>query len=112
MEKVLREKLATLPMVQALFGWQAERMQQDDEAVRVSIRSQDGSSVATLTCDYLVGCDGAHSMIRPQIGIERSKQDYEQTMLLAVFRSSDLDERLKRFPMRSTYRVLRPELKG
>jgi 4-hydroxyisophthalate hydroxylase len=112
MESVLREKLATLPVVHALFGWRAERMEQENETVRVSIRSEDGSAVRALTCDYLVGCDGAHSVVRAQIGIERSKQDYEQTMLLAVFRSSDLEERLKRFPMRSTYRVLRPELKG
>src|SRR6202011_3664215 len=112
MESVLRKKLATLPVVHALFGWRAERMEQEKETVRVSIRSEDGSAVRTLTCDYLVGCDGAHSLLRAQIGIERSKQDYEQTMLLAVFRSSDLEERLKRFPMRSTYRVLRPELKG
>jgi hypothetical protein len=99
-------------MVHALFGWRAERIDQDEGTVRVLIHSEQGSGVKTLTCDYLVGCDGAHSLVRAQIGIERSKQDYEQTMLLAVFRSSDLEERVKRFPMRSTYRVLRPELKG
>jgi 2-polyprenyl-6-methoxyphenol hydroxylase-like FAD-dependent oxidoreductase len=112
MERVLRERLATLPTVHALFGWRAERIAQDEETVRVSIRSEDSAPARTHTCDYLVGCDGAHSLVGAQIGIERSKQDYERTMLLAVFRSSDLEERLKRFPMRSTYRVLRPELDG
>ena len=112
MERVLRERLATLPMVHTLFGWRAERIEQDEETVRVSIHNEQGSGVRTLSCDYLVGCDGAHSLVRAQLGIERSKQDYEQTMLLAVFRSSDLEERVKRFPMRSTYRVLRPELRG
>jgi 2-polyprenyl-6-methoxyphenol hydroxylase-like FAD-dependent oxidoreductase len=112
METVLRRKLATLPMVHVLFGWRAERIAQDEETVRVSIRSEDGSPARTLACDYAVGCDGAHSCVRSQIGIGRSKQDYEQTMLLAVFHSSDLEEMLKRFPPRSTYRVLLPELKG
>jgi 2-polyprenyl-6-methoxyphenol hydroxylase-like FAD-dependent oxidoreductase len=112
METVLRRKLSTLPAVDALFGWRAEEIEQDEHGVRVSLRSDDGAAAKTLACDYLVGCDGAHSSIRTQLGIERSKQDYEQTMLLAVFHSSDLEEKLKRFPERSTYRVLRPELKG
>jgi hypothetical protein len=33
-------------------------------------------------------------------------------MLLAVFRSKELHEKLKRFPEKTTYRVLKPELKG
>ena len=33
-------------------------------------------------------------------------------MVLAVFRSSDLEAHLERFPTRTTYRVLHPELKG
>ncbi len=112
MEKVLQKKLSSLPTVHPFFGWRAERIEQNEHAVQVSIRREDSSERKTLACDYLVGCDGAHSSIRAQIGIERSKQDYEQTMLLAVFRSSELEAKLKRFPQRSTYRVLRPELKG
>jgi len=33
-------------------------------------------------------------------------------IVLAVFRSRELHEKLKRFPARSTYRVMRPDLKG
>ena len=112
METVLRRKISALPTVHAMFGWRAEQIEQDEHGVRVSVRSEDGAQAATLSCDYLVGCDGARSGVRTQMGIARSKQDYEQTMLLAVFRSSDLEEKLERFPERSTYRVLRPELKG
>ena len=111
LEAVLREKIATLPEVTTYFGWNAGKVTQDASGVRVEI-SQDGGATDVLEGDYLVGCDGAHSGVREQVGIERSKQDYEQTMLLAVFRSRDLDEKLKRFPERSTYRVLRPELDG
>ena len=47
-----------------------------------------------------------------QIGIERSGADFDQIMVLALFRSKELHEKLKRFPPRSTYRVLHPDLKG
>ena len=50
--------------------------------------------------------------VREQIGIERGGTDFDQLMVLAVFRSRELHEGLKRFPARSTYRVLHPELKG
>jgi 2-polyprenyl-6-methoxyphenol hydroxylase-like FAD-dependent oxidoreductase len=112
MEAVLRRKVSTLPSVDALFGWTAGGITQTGSGVEVAIRKDDDGSTRTLAADYLVGCDGSRSSVRTQVGIERSKQDYEQTMLLAVFRSRELHEALKRFPERSTYRVLRPELKG
>ena len=62
--------------------------------------------------DYVVGCDGGHSTVRQQVGIERAGADFEELMVLAVFRSRELHEKLERFPPRSTYRVLHPDLKG
>ena len=47
-----------------------------------------------------------------QIGIERGGSDFDQLMVLAVLRSRELHEKLERFPPRSTYRVLHPDLKG
>ena len=111
-EKVLREKMATLPNVESRFGWRAQTIEQDDDGVRVTISAEDGSGRETLEADYAVGCDGAHSLTREQIGIERGGADFDQTMVLAVFRSRELHEGLKRFPGRSTYNVLRPEYKG
>ena len=40
-----------------------------------------------LEADYVVGCDGGHSIVREQIGIERGGADFDQLMVLAVFRS-------------------------
>ena len=54
----------------------------------------------------------ARSTVREQLGIDRGGSDFDQRMVLAVFRSRELHEGLKRFPERSTYRVLHPGLKG
>ena len=80
--------------------------------MRVTIAQEGGSGQAVLEADYVVGCDGGHSMVRDQVGIERGGQDFDEVMVLAVFRSRELHEGLKRFPERSTYRVLHPDLKG
>ena len=104
--------MATLESVESRFGWTAKIVDQDDEAVRVTIGEEGGPGRDVLEADYLVGCDGGHSLVRGQVGIERGGTDFEQMMVLAVFRSRALHEGLKRFPDRSTYRVMRPELKG
>jgi len=60
----------------------------------------------------VVGCDGGHSVVREEAGIKREGADFDQVMMLAVFRSRELNEGLKRFPIQSTYRVLHPDLNG
>lgn len=109
-EEVLRKKMDSLPNVEQRFGWTAKSVTQDATGVRVVI-AKDGTE-ETLEADYVVGCDGARSLVRDQAGIERGGTDFEQVMALLVFRSRDLHEKLKRFPERSTYRVMDPKLNG
>ena len=135
-EAVLRSRLEQLPAVTTLFGWNAEAIERDDGGVRVTIApvsegarpffswsadaqeqvswapTQDDGGRQVLEAEYIVGCDGARSMVREQLGIDRGGADFDQRMVLAVFRSRELHEGLKRFPERTTYRVLRPELQG
>jgi 2-polyprenyl-6-methoxyphenol hydroxylase-like FAD-dependent oxidoreductase len=111
MEKVLRDKLAQAPHVQARFGWQATALTENADGVRVTVTGPSGEQ-ETLSAEYAVGCDGAGSMVREASGISRSGTDFDQLMVLVVFRSRELHEKLKRFPSRSTYRVLHPDLHG
>src|SRR5262245_60579527 len=111
-EKVLRRRLAELPNVQGRFGWSADTIEQTEASVRVATAELGGSGRELLEADYVVGCDGGDSMVRAHIGIERSGADFDQLMVLALFRSRELHEKLKRFPPRSTYRVMHPDLKG
>jgi 2-polyprenyl-6-methoxyphenol hydroxylase-like FAD-dependent oxidoreductase len=112
MESVLRERLAQLASVECRFGWSATRIEQDAGSVRVTIAEEKGEARGVLEAEYVVGCDGARSIVCEQAGIARAGQDFDQPMVLAVFRSRALHEGLKRFPTRSTYRVMHPGLKG
>lgn len=113
LEKVLREKLKSLDTVDTLFGMAAESVAQDDSGVRVWIGGEDETGGRrVLEGAYLVGCDGGHSLVREQSGIPRDGTGFDQTMVLAVFRSKELHEALKRYPERSTYRVMHPDLNG
>ncbi len=113
LEGVLRKKLASLPTVKALYGHAATGIEQDGDGVRVTVvdeRSPQEESV--LEADYVVGCDGASSLVRERAGIQRHGSDFDQLMLLAVFRSKELHEAFGRFPERTTYRAMDPELQG
>jgi 4-hydroxyisophthalate hydroxylase len=112
MEYVLRARMAELSNVESRFGWSAETVEQDHDGARVTIVEEAGSALDILEADYVVGCDGSHSTIRKQIGIERGGADFNQLMVLAVFRSRALHAGLERFPARSTYRVMNKELRG
>jgi 4-hydroxyisophthalate hydroxylase len=87
-------------------------VRQHGDGVRVTAVRDTGAERCEIEADYLVGCDGAHSLVREQAGIASDGADFDQRMVLAVFRSRQLHERLERFPLRTTYRVLEPELKG
>jgi len=111
-EYVLRARMAQLARVEARFGWVAETIEQDVSGVRVTIAKDGGVEREVLEADYVVGCDGGHSTVRQQIDIERGGADFNELMVLALFRSRELHEKLKRFPPRSTYRVIHPDLGG
>jgi 2-polyprenyl-6-methoxyphenol hydroxylase-like FAD-dependent oxidoreductase len=111
MEKVLRAKMATLPGIEARFGWTATKVEQDAQGARVTIEKDGASEV--WEADYVVGCDGGHSLVREQIGIPRSGTDFDELMVLIVFKSRQFHEELKkRYPERSTYRAMHPDLHG
>jgi 2-polyprenyl-6-methoxyphenol hydroxylase-like FAD-dependent oxidoreductase len=112
MEKVLRAKMATLPRVTARLGWSATSIAQDADGVAVEVAEEGGDGRERWTADYAIGCDGARSLVRRTLGIPSSGADFDQPMVLAVFRSRELHEALKRFPPASTYLVMNPRLKG
>lgn len=111
-ESVLRSRVRTLDCVTGLFGWSATSVCLTGDGVRVAAREDASGARCQLEGAYVVGCDGARSMVRDEAGITCSGADFRQRMVLAVFRSQELDKTLKRFPPRTTYRVLHPELRG
>jgi 2-polyprenyl-6-methoxyphenol hydroxylase-like FAD-dependent oxidoreductase len=133
-EEVLRNRLAQLPSVKTLFGWRADSVEDLGDKVEVKLspvaegaegffswsadteqqqnRDSESANTRVIEADYLVGCDGGRSLVRETMGIDREGQNFDQRMVLAVFRSKELHEGLKRFPECTTFRVLNPELKG
>ena len=111
-EGVLRRRAAELPSVQTLYGWDAETVAQDAEGVTVTVAERKGSGQRVLHARYVVGCDGSRSLVREQAGLTQTRTEHDRLMVLLVFRSRQLHTLLERYPGKSYYNVLQPELKG
>lgn len=111
-EAVLRARAAELPAVQALYGWDAQAVTQDADGVSVTLGERASGGRRVLRGAYAVGCDGSRSLVREQAGIMQTRTDHDRMMVLLVFRSRGLHELLQRYPGKSYYNVLQPQLAG
>ena len=112
-EAVLRRRVAELAWVEALYGWRASEVSQDDGGVSVPITEREGSGRRRLRGRLPVGCDGSRSIVREQAGITQALSDHDRLMVLLVFRSHELHRLLEqRHPGKSYYSVLHPDLQG
>ena len=111
-ETVLRRRAAELPAVELVYGWEAQEIRQDDAGVSVTLAERDGDGRRVVRAVYAVGCDGSRSRVREQAGLSETRTDHDRVMVLLLFRSRPLHELLSRYPGKSYYNVLQPELEG
>jgi len=91
LEPLLRQIAELTPGVTVRFGSELTGFSQDDDGVTATVRTDAGGR--TVRASYLVGCDGAGSTVRRQLGIEL-RGDSLQTMRQALFHCPDLFARI------------------
>ena len=79
-----------------------------DHGDHVTVTTATGSVAA----GYAVGCDGFRGVTREAAGIGETRRDHDRRMVLLVFRSPALAERLKGFADKGFYCVLHPKMEG
>ncbi len=111
-EAVLRHRVSQLATVETYYGWNAEQVAQDEQGAEVVIAERNGDGRRALRASTVVGCDGSRSLVREAACIPQTRSDHDRLMVLLVFRSQGLHKLLERFPNKSFYNVLHPDLKG
>jgi 3-(3-hydroxy-phenyl)propionate hydroxylase len=81
LEAQLKAALARFSTVHALYGWRMERYAQTDRSVILQIKGEQEAARA-ITCDYLIGCDGAASTVRDQQGIMLEGETFNERWLI------------------------------
>lgn len=62
---ILRKHLDQIPAVELLFNHKVTDLGQDENAAWVTVETPEGEK--TFTADYIVGCDGANSLVRRKL---------------------------------------------
>ncbi|MDO9277470.1 MAG: bifunctional 3-(3-hydroxy-phenyl)propionate/3-hydroxycinnamic acid hydroxylase [Polaromonas sp.] len=92
----LRDGLQRFDTMPIWFGHELLRFQDDGDAVHLTLQ-HDGKS-KTISCHWLVACDGGRSTVREQLGIQLTGSSYDEKWLIV-----DLLDRTSAFRHTRTY---------
>lgn len=81
LEATLRTGLSRFSHVECLFGWLCESATEDSLGVTLIVRHSD-SQHRSIRAGYLVGCDGAKSVVRKFVGAQLVGSTYQQRWLI------------------------------
>ena len=81
LEGQLKDALARFGGVDALYGWRLDRYEQDADRVTLDLIGP-ADKKRRVTCDYLVGCDGAASRVREQQGVKLEGTTFDERWLI------------------------------
>jgi 2-polyprenyl-6-methoxyphenol hydroxylase-like FAD-dependent oxidoreductase len=87
-EALLLRCLQEEGLAEVRFGHQLTGFRQDERGVRAQVTGPDGGAYE-LECDYLAGCDGAHSTVRDRLGWELEGKTYPTRIALVDVRLTD-----------------------
>ncbi len=79
-EHALRSKLAESPLANVRPGTALETLAQDDDGITAGLSGPAG--LAAVRARYLVGCDGASSCVRGQLGVELDDRGFDEPWLV------------------------------
>ncbi|WP_293882983.1 bifunctional 3-(3-hydroxy-phenyl)propionate/3-hydroxycinnamic acid hydroxylase [Sphingomonas sp.] len=82
LEKALDLMVQTQSSVAFHMGWEAISIEQDAELAHVVLRHADTGVEKRLSARYVVGCDGANSIVREAIGSTRENRGFEADWLV------------------------------
>jgi 3-(3-hydroxy-phenyl)propionate hydroxylase len=92
LEAQLHAGISRFPNVQALYGWKFESLQQNEQGVTTHLRGEN-DRVRRVRCSYLIGCDGAASDVRRQLGLRLEGKSFAQRWLIVDLEKSPVDRR-------------------
>ena len=83
LETEFRAEVRKLPNVELHLGWELAGFTEHGDHVEVELQEFEGTRTRTLKTHYLVGADGANSLVRETLGIPREDRGFQADWLIA-----------------------------
>jgi 2-polyprenyl-6-methoxyphenol hydroxylase-like FAD-dependent oxidoreductase len=93
LEPILFEHAAAQPRIHIINRTSVEDVMVEDDSATVSLRDLDSGTTRRVKCRYLIGCDGARSVVRKAIGAELSGDAIIQRVQSTYIRAPGLIDR-------------------
>ena len=93
LEPILFEHAAVQPHIHIINQTSVEDVVVRDTSADVTLRDLETGAVRRLSCRYLIGCDGARSVVRKAIGAELTGDAVVQRVQSTFIRAPDLIDR-------------------
>jgi 2,4-dichlorophenol 6-monooxygenase len=97
-ESILREEVEKSSACSRYIGWECVSISSSSDDSTLRIRNIQGGSESTVKARYLIGADGASSVIRKSIGVKMSGEAGLQTLLNVFFRCKGFSKLLPHRP--------------
>jgi 2-polyprenyl-6-methoxyphenol hydroxylase-like FAD-dependent oxidoreductase len=94
LEHVLEAHLRARNDVDLRRGWRLESFTEHDDGIEARLVEEGSGRSQTIIADYLVGCDGANSVVREGLGVRLSGRGALGAAIGLYFRAPGLRERL------------------
>jgi|SRR5450631_3783212 len=92
LEAQLQQGTSRFSGITTLYGWSLTKFDQDMDGVTAWLSDKDGS-VRVVRCQYLVGCDGASSTVRHQLGVTLEGETFTERWLIVDLANSPAERR-------------------
>ncbi len=90
LEPILFEHAAAQPRIRIVNRTSVEDVVVEDRSARANLRDLDTGAVRRVECRFLIGCDGARSVVRKAIGAELTGDAVIQRVQSTFIRAADL----------------------
>src|SRR5712672_786324 len=92
LEPILFEHAAAQPRIRIINRTSVDDVAVGDRSASATLRDLDSGAVSRMSCRYLIGCDGARSIVRKAIGAKLSGNEVVQRVQSTYIRAPDLIE--------------------
>lgn len=82
LEEAMHEAVRELENVNLLLGWEAVSVEQDKTLAHVTLRNPETGETKRISARYVVGCDGANSLVRKALGSTQEDRGFEADWLV------------------------------